>query len=450
MDTHPTPQPNGTWFERHNLVWHLLFIMALPAALSMLTTIALRFWYEDTSWTSGTVPQNAVWLLPAVPITAVSLIAYAFLRLGKANVSAVILMVFWTIATTGMVMRFGAMSNFPALLIVPIGAASLLFHRRITVLMTVLSGMVVVFSGIMELRRPGYYFYDALRGRLITDPLQVQAMGYSTIAFWLGVYGAVAVITMMLASSLYASLRQSAAHAAALERLSGDLENRVRIQTASLIAGEREQAMLAERTRLAREIHDTLAQGLTGIIVQLGAAEQAERAGHPDVPEHLALASHMARESLAEARRSVWNLRSEALERGDLRDALRSLVTKFRHPAIAASFVAEGEWQPIPFDAESALLRVAQEALANAARHSGGTAVIITLRREPQRVVLMVQDNGRGFGTALHRGTNEHPTFGILGMRERIHAVNGSLTLSDAGGARVTAVIALDAEGENA
>jgi signal transduction histidine kinase len=87
------------------------------------------------------------------------------------------------------------------------------------------------------------------------------------------------------------------------------LEQRVTAQTASLLAGEREKAMLAERTRLARDIHDTLAQGLTGIIVQLGAAQQALRTNHPDANEHLDLAARIARDLLPEARRSVWNLR---------------------------------------------------------------------------------------------------------------------------------------------
>lgn len=415
--------------------------MALPVMLSLLTTVVLQLVYSDTNWSIRQSMPFYGWLLPAVPIFAISVISYAFLRLGRPNISAVILLVFWTIATTIMVMRFGALNNFPALLLIPIAAASLLFHRRVTVLLTILSSAVVAFSVFLELRRPGFYLYDAYRGRLITDAVQLQWIGYSTIAFWLGIYLAVAVIVMMLAHSLHASLRQSAAHAAALERLSADLEDRVRIQTESLLAGEREQAMLAERTRLAREIHDTLAQGLTGIIVQLGAAQQAQRAGHPDSAEHLDLAGRMAREALAEARRSVWNLRTEALERGDLRDALQSLVSKFRHPTIAASYEHTGTWSPIPLEVESALLRVAQEALANAARHSGATQVAISLARVEDRVVLRIRDNGRGFGDALERVQTAQPTFGILGMRERIAAMHGTLTLTDAAGAVVEATV---------
>jgi signal transduction histidine kinase len=238
---------------------------------------------------------------------------------------------------------------------------------------------------------------------------------------------------------LQRSLQQSDAHATALQELSEQLEQRVIDQTASLLAGEREKAMLAERTRLARDIHDTLAQGLTGIIVQLGAAQQALRTNHPDANEHLDLAARMARESLAEARRSVWNLRAEALERGDLRHALNGLVDRFRHPTIMASYEFEGEWSPLPVEIESALLRVAQESLANVVRHSAADQVSVTLRMDDLMVELEIRDNGRGFGDALQRQTSAHAKFGVVGMRERLIALNGDLQLIDDDGAVVRA-----------
>ena len=97
----------------------------------------------------------------------------------------------------------------------------------------------------------------------------------------------------------------------------------VAIANAQLLQEAREAATLEERTRLARDIHDTLAQGLTGIVVQLGATQRALAMAPEEALEHLQLALRMARETLAEARRSVWNLRAAALERGDLADALR-------------------------------------------------------------------------------------------------------------------------------
>lgn len=426
------------WFERHPMVWRVVFIMALPAMVSFVTMLVLRMVYGSiVPPPPGPVNGAVGWFLPAVPAMALLIITYAFIRMGKASVSAFILLMFWTISITVIVVRFGANTNFPALLILPIGAASLLFHRRITVLLTAVSSSIVAISAWFELQRPDGIMYDALNRQLVTDATQIRTMTYTAVGFWAGIYIAVAFIMALLASSLRTSLRQSAAQAAALELLKSELEERVHNQTERLLAGERDKAMVAERTRLAREIHDTLAQGLTGIIVQLGAAEQAQRANHPDSAQHLTLASRMARESLAEARRSVWNLRSEALTRGDLRDALESLVARFQHPTIHASFRFVGAWFPIPVDVESALLRVAQEALANAVRHSGCTHVAIVLEFHAPVLTLEVRDDGRGFGPTVLTTPSDTPTFGILGMRERIAALNGTLTLRDDSGAIV-------------
>lgn len=412
--------------------------MALPAMASFLTMALLRIIYGDVQTVyPGRVVGGASWFLPGIPVLAISIIAYTFIRIGKANVSALILLVFWTISITGIVVRFGAHTNFPALLILPIGASSLLFNRRITMLLSGLSASVVAIAAWNELQRPDIAFYDYVNQRLVTDIVQIRGITSYAVGFWVAIYLAVAAITMLLAGSLRTSLAQSDAHAADLEALKAELEERVRTQTERLLAGERDKAMLAERTRLAREIHDTLAQGLTGIIVQLGAAEQAQRANHPDSAQHLTLASRMARESLAEARRSVWNLRSEALTRGDLRDALESLVARFQHPTIHASFRFVGAWFPIPVDVESALLRVAQEALANAVRHSGCTHVAIVLEFHAPVLTLEVRDDGRGFGPTVLTTPSDTPTFGILGMRERIAALNGTLTLRDDSGAIV-------------
>ena len=260
-------------------------------------------------------------------------------------------------------------------------------------------------------------------------------MTYTAVGFWAGIYIAVASLMALLTSSLHTSLRQSAAHAAALEVLKSELEARVTLQTDSLLAGERDKAMLAERTRLAREIHDTLAQGLTGIIVQLGAAQQAHRGHHPDLAQHLDIAGMMARESLAEARRSVWNLRAEALTHGDLRDALQSLVSRLRQPRIEATFTFDGTWRPIPADVESALLRVAQEGLANAVRHSGADTVTIVLSLVSSTLALTIRDNGCGFGNQVLAAPSPFNAFGILGMRERIAALHGTFSLCDDEGA---------------
>lgn len=224
----------------------------------------------------------------------------------------------------------------------------------------------------------------------------------------------------------------------------------VAIANTQLLEQSREAAVLEERTRLARDIHDTLAQGLTGIVMQLGAAQRALDHAPTEAPNHVELAARMARESLAEARRSVWNLRAPALERGDLADALRGLATHPPRPDMQVSFVTEGETWPLPVPIESALLRVGQEALVNAAKHAHGQHVALQLHYGTDLVRLTVTDDGIGFqslDTLEHAEPSIAGGFGLLGMRERLQALGGSLELANNGGAIVRATVPRTAKG---
>ena len=433
-----TPIPNQIISpHRNELIKRSAFLLALPTIASTLTMAIYHFIYGEVVFAG--LARSQFWWIAIVPFVVVNITALWLLRIGRANVSALVLLTFWTISITNVIIRFGAQTFFPALLILPISAASLLFSRRSSLVLAVISAMVVGISAWLHMHSPGFALYDYFRNEVVVDTTKLQLMTSIAAGFWSSLYLAVAAITSLLAGNLQRSLKQSDAHATALQELSEQLEQRVIDQTTSLLAGEREKAMLAERTRLARDIHDTLAQGLTGIIVQLGAAQQALRTNHPDANEHLDLAARMARESLAEARRSVWNLRAEALERGDLRHALNGLVDRFRHPTIMASYEFDGAWSPLPVEIESALLRVAQESLANVVRHSAADQVTVTLRMEDMMVELEIRDNGRGFGDALQRLTSAHAKFGVVGMRERLVALNGDLQLIDDDGAVVRA-----------
>lgn len=423
--------------HRNELIKRSAVLLALPTIASTLTMAIYHFIYSESVFIG--LARTQMWWIAIIPFAVVNITALLLLRIGRANVSALVLLTFWTISITSVILRFGAQTFFPALLILPIAAGSLLFSRRSSLVLAVISAVVVGISAWLHMHRPGFALYDYFRNEIVVDTTQLQLMTSIAVGFWSSLYLAVAAITSLLAGNLQWSLQQSDAHAVALEELSEQLEQRVSDQTASLLAGEREKAMLAERTRLARDIHDTLAQGLTGIIVQIGAAQQALRTNHPDADEHLDLAARMARESLAEARRSVWNLRAEALERGDLRHALNGLVDRFRHPTIMASYEFEGEWSPLPVEIESALLRVAQESLANVVRHSAADQVSVTLRMDDLTVELEIRDNGRGFGEALQRQCAAHAKFGVVGMRERLVALNGDLQLIDDDGAVVRA-----------
>ncbi len=215
-----------------------------------------------------------------------------------------------------------------------------------------------------------------------------------------------------------------------------------------LLTQAREAGVLDERQRMAREIHDTLAQGLAGIITQLQAAEQAS--GDPaERRRHFDAATRLARESLTEARRSVDALRPSSLERGRLGEALAGVAERWSAlNAIPVQVHATGTARPLLPEAELALLRIAQEALANVAKHAAASRVGLTLSYMDDEVVLDVRDDGRGFDPAASRepayaGASGHAAgaaapsggFGLVAMRQRVEGVAGTLQVESEPGA---------------
>lgn len=218
----------------------------------------------------------------------------------------------------------------------------------------------------------------------------------------------------------------------------------VAVANAQLLARSRESATVEERARLAREIHDTLAQGLTGIIVQIGAAQRALSAAPEEAGRHLDLGQRMARESLAEARASVWNLRAPALSHGELIAAIQRLAAHPVRPDLLVIVEQTGALRRLPASVETALLRVCQEALTNVAKHSAATQATICLDYGPEAVRLTISDNGPGFDQYVLEhggGAGLALGFGLQGMRERLGSLGGALTLRTSAGAQVEATV---------
>jgi signal transduction histidine kinase len=215
---------------------------------------------------------------------------------------------------------------------------------------------------------------------------------------------------------------------------------------AQLLTQAREAGILDERGRMAREIHDTIAQGLIGIVTQLEAADQAgDRPADRD--RHLRNAQRLARESLVEARRSVEAGMPAALESGTLPDALAAVARDWADlNGVAAEVTVTGNAITLQPEIEAALLRIAQEALANVARHAGATRVGLTLSFIGDVVTLDVRDDGVGFATEPGGTVPSGPGFGLAGIRQRVARVAGTLAIeSEPGGgtalsARVPAV----------
>jgi two-component system, NarL family, sensor kinase len=199
-----------------------------------------------------------------------------------------------------------------------------------------------------------------------------------------------------------------------------------------------------ERNRLAREIHDTLAQGLTATGLQLESAEALldDASGAQRAREPLRRALSLTRSNLDEARRSVLDLRAAPLEGRSLPEALKTLVDRWEAEiGVGTRFKAINGGHPLPPRVEVALYRICQEALTNVARHAGASRVTVRLVATPDQVRLVVQDDGRGFD-ASHVRDDRH---GLVGMRERADTIGGSLEVEGTtnGGTRIEITVPL-------
>ncbi|HEY7143610.1 MAG TPA: sensor histidine kinase [Streptosporangiaceae bacterium] len=198
---------------------------------------------------------------------------------------------------------------------------------------------------------------------------------------------------------------------------------------AQLVTQAREAGIVEERQRLAGEIHDTLAQGLTGIIAQLEAAEHTRHRADT-WPRHVTQARALARANLTEARRSVRALRPEQLEEASLPEAIGTLARTWSEGStIAADLQTTGTVVRAGPDTEAAVFRAAQEALSNVAKHAQAAKVQITLTYLGDTVLLDVADDGTGFDTGAATDG-----YGLVGMRQRLSRVGGTLTVESSPG----------------
>ncbi len=205
-----------------------------------------------------------------------------------------------------------------------------------------------------------------------------------------------------------------------------------------LIEQQREAAILKERTRMARDIHDTLAQGFTGVIVQMEAAEEAlleEDSEH--AIGHVHRARELARESLREARRSVHALRPQALEKAPFADALEAIIKNTAAgTALRTEFRITGKPRELAPLVEENLLHIGQEALTNSLKHAHATKFQARLSFNPDAVYLQLQDNGDGFNVGNSNGGG----FGLIGMKERAEQIGATVEVSSKPGAGTSIV----------
>jgi signal transduction histidine kinase len=206
-----------------------------------------------------------------------------------------------------------------------------------------------------------------------------------------------------------------------------------------LYVAEREfKAVLGERSRIAREIHDTLAQGYVGVSVQLEVlAELLRQRKMEDAGKQLDQTRDYVRHGLADARQSIWALRTQDANETTLPVRLRRMAEAAGGDRLTARFSLFGAYRPLPAETESELMRVAQEAIHNVKKHAGADQLWVQLEYRPELVTLEVRDDGRG-GALERAAAASAGHFGLTGMRERAAAIGGTLEVSSARGEGTT------------
>ena len=310
--------------------------------------------------------------------------------------------------------------------------------------------MLIYFAGTFVLTlallqiHPVYFFlafslYGQIFGLLPLRWAIAGAVVFSSILLWqqaalagqslLAAPGLVLTYSVVAISAILFGLWVNAIIGESHERK--ELIERLEATRRELAAAEHQAGVLEERQRLAREIHDSLAQGLASTVMQLETVEQLLPNDLTAARQHLDQARRIARESLAEARRFVWALQPEFLQHDSLPNALKRLMARLADESgISADVHVTGTERGLPPEIEVTLLRLAQEATGNIRQHAHATQATLTLSYMPDVVALDVQDNGDGFDTTqLAPPNNDAGGFGLIGMRQRVEQLGGTFTI---------------------
>lgn len=318
----------------------------------------------------------------------------------------------------------------------------------------VIVGVIVLWFALINLS-PAYYFtlfgifgqifrhlslrHSAIAVLMLTGAILYEQLGGAGAAFSLAnptiwAFLLTALGAIVLGVWITAIIGQSTQRRQLIEQLEAT--------RAELAEAERRAGILEERQRLARELHDTLAQGFTSIIMHLEAADEALPDNLETLQRHLDRARGTARTSLEEARRAVHALRPQSLDQRSFPDAIERTAARWQEATgIPLTATITGDPVPLHPDIEVTLLRAAQEALANVHKHARATAVQLTLSYIDNLVVLDVQDNGVAFAGAADSPLSGG--FGLQAMRERAEQCGGTMTVESEPGEGTTVVVSI-------
>jgi len=204
------------------------------------------------------------------------------------------------------------------------------------------------------------------------------------------------------------------------------------------------RAVLAERSRIAREIHDTLAQGYVGVSVQLEVLSELLRRNRLDAAQKtLDVTRESVRAGLDDARQSIWALRSQDSSETTLPVRIRRLTEQAKTDTFNAQFAIYGAYRPLVVATEQEILRIAQEGIQNATHHARASHLWVQLNYEPSELILEIRDDGQGFSAPTSRIESPQGHYGLTGMRERAESIGATITLTSAPGEGATICLTL-------
>jgi signal transduction histidine kinase len=271
---------------------------------------------------------------------------------------------------------------------------------------------------------PGWLAYAGVAAANVPDLLVDGNLGSALIGF-----GVVTPLACLIGAGIRAVEREAIRRRELNSEMAAMADENARLHE-QLVERAKEAGIAEERARLAREIHDTVAQGLTGIVTQLEAVGELPSAR---VRARIDTARNLARTSLDEVRRSIDALRPGPLQGARLSDAIRQTVATWSEQHnVPARFTVTGTPLPAHAEVEVTVLRAAQEALSNVGRHARAGRVDVTLSYMTDVVALDVQDDGTGFDAAAAGG------FGLVALRQRISSLAGSVQIESQPGAGTT------------
>jgi signal transduction histidine kinase len=248
-----------------------------------------------------------------------------------------------------------------------------------------------------------------------------------------------AVYVLLVLLALIGSARwlnqRSRRRNAELEQLVQDRTKALEVAMEQLSDETRNAATLAERSRLAGEIHDSLQQGLSGSLLHLETT-LTHPALVPELRAKLHVMHNMLSYSREEVQHAVWNLSSPLLQKSTLDQALRALAEYINAAPATINVVIPAGSVSLPAEVQHNLLRIAQEAITNAVKHAHAGHIGVTLQVDDHAVILSVTDDGRGFDVAACRGIEGH--FGLRGIEARVHSIQAELQIASAPGAGTT------------